>query len=141
VTNWNILIEPSTDGQTTATVLELPSFQVKASDRETALKEIQRLLAQRLASAEVVSVSIPAPDSANPWLKYGGMFKDDADFEAIAQELQQERQQADQGRENCLYRFGESVNGSHMQPARFFSHPWPSLRGLVSRCLLMSQQD
>jgi len=90
--NWTILIEPSTDGQTTATVLELPLFQVKASDRETALQEIQRLLAQRLASAEVVSVSIPTPGNENPWLKYGGMFKDDADFEAITQGLQQERQ-------------------------------------------------
>lgn len=92
MTSWNILIEPSPDGQTTATVLELPSFQVKASDRETALQDIQQLLAQRLASAEVVSISIPTPGNENPWLKYGGMFRDDADFEAITQELQQERQ-------------------------------------------------
>ncbi|MGG6241767.1 hypothetical protein ACQ4N7_24335 [Nodosilinea sp. AN01ver1] len=93
MTNWNILIEPSTDGQTTATVLELPSFQVKASDRVTALKEIQRLLAKRLAGAEIVSLSMPAPVSENPWLKYGGMFKGDADFEAITQDLQQDRQE------------------------------------------------
>jgi len=94
MTNWNILLESVTDGQTTATVLELPAFQVTAGDRQTALDQIQQLLKQRLANAEVVPVSIPtAEDDSNPWLKFGGIFKDDPDFAAIAQSIEQERQE------------------------------------------------
>ncbi|MEL6491201.1 MAG: hypothetical protein AAFQ95_14680 [Cyanobacteria bacterium J06621_3] len=37
MTHWNILIEPAKDGQTTATVVELPTFQVTANTRQTAL--------------------------------------------------------------------------------------------------------
>jgi len=94
MTNWNILLESATDGQTTATVLELPAFRVTAGDRQTALDQIQQLLKQRLANAEVVPVSIPtAEDDSNPWLKFGGIFKDDPDFTAIAQSIEQERQE------------------------------------------------
>ena len=92
MTNWNILLEPSTDGQTTATVLELPAFQVTANTRQLALDKIQQLLAHRLANAEVVSLSLPTLESDNPWLKFGGIFKDDPDFANIAQAIQSERE-------------------------------------------------
>ena len=95
MTNWNILLESATDGQTTATVLELPECQVTAGDRQTALDQIQQLLKQRLANAEVVPVSIPtAEDDSNPWLKFGGIFRSDADFEAIVRVIQRERQES-----------------------------------------------
>mgnify|MGYP006285843871 CR=1 FL=1 len=95
MTNWNILLESATDGQTIATVLELPAFQVTAGDRQTALDQIQQLLKQRLANAEVVPVSIPtAEDDSNPWLKFGGIFRSDADFEAIVRVIQRERQES-----------------------------------------------
>jgi len=94
MTNWNILLESATDGQTTATVLELPTFQVTAGDRQTALGQIQQLLKQRLAKAEVVPISIPTTaDDSNPWLRFGGIFKDDEDFAAIVQDIEQERRE------------------------------------------------
>ena len=92
MTNWNILLESATDGQTTATVLELPTFQVTAGDRQTALGQIQQLLKQRLAKAEVVPISIPTTvDDSNPWLRFGSIFKDDEDFAAIVQDIEQEQ--------------------------------------------------
>lgn len=93
MTHWTILLEPAADGQTTATVLELPEFKVTGSTRQIALNEIQQLLTQRLANTEVVSVSIPPTAVHNPWLKFGGMFENDADFEAIAQAIQTEREE------------------------------------------------
>ena len=88
------MLEPATNGQTTATVFGLPSFKVTAKDRQTALDQIQQLIKQWLANAEVVSVSIPTiEDNSNPWLKFGGIFKNDADFEAIVQAIEQEREE------------------------------------------------
>ena len=95
MTNWNILIEPTKDGQTTATVVELPTFHVTESNRQTALDKIQRLLSERLASAEIVSISIPSDPlekSENPWLKFGGIFKDDPDFDKIVRDMRAERE-------------------------------------------------
>lgn len=91
--NWNILIEPAKDGQTMATVVELPTFQVTASNRQIALDEIQRLLTERLASAEMVSISVPPAAAENPWIKFGGIFKDDSDFEEIVRDIRAERYQ------------------------------------------------
>lgn len=88
--HWNILIEPTKDGQTTATVVELPTFQVTASNRQTALDKIQQLLTERLASAEMVSISIPSEKGENPWLKFGGIFQNDPDFEEILGDIRAE---------------------------------------------------
>lgn len=90
--NWNILLESTTNGQTTATVLELPAFQVTADTRQSALDKIRELLAQRLAHAEVVSVAVPGAEAENPWQKFGGIFKRDADFEEITRNLNAERE-------------------------------------------------
>jgi len=87
MTNWNILIESATDGQTTATVLELPNFQITAKTRQKALEKIQQLLTQRLSQAKVVPLSIPDDHSDNPWIKFGGTFKDDPDFADIAKTI------------------------------------------------------
>jgi hypothetical protein len=94
MTNWNILLEPATNGQTTATVLELPALQVTANTRQLALDKIQQLIIQRFANAEVVTVAVPTPPTENPWLKFGGIFRDDSDFDEIAQALQAEREQS-----------------------------------------------
>lgn len=98
--SWNILLEPDKDGQTTATVVEMPTFNVTASTRKTALAKIQQLLTERLAHAEVVSISVPTlkpekPEdplrTENPWAEFGGLFQGDQDFEGIVQTMQAER--------------------------------------------------
>jgi len=91
MTNWNILLEKATNGQTTATVVELPACQVTAITRQLALEQIEQLLTQRLSEAEVVSLAIPSSQKANPWIEFGGVFKDDADFADIVEDLQAER--------------------------------------------------
>lgn len=46
---------------------------------------------QRLASTEMVSISFPSAKEENPWLKFGGVFKNDPDFENIVQDMKIER--------------------------------------------------
>lgn len=85
MTNWNILLESTTDGQTIATVIELPTFQVTATTRQLALDKIQQLLTQRLSKTEVVSLPIPDNPETNPWIKFGGIYKGDSDFTHIVE--------------------------------------------------------
>ena len=90
---WNVLLEDDADGGTTATVLELPSFQVTATTRQQALSDIQRLISQRLSKAEIVSLPVTEVKESNPWLEFGGIFKNDSDFEDIVKAMQAERKQ------------------------------------------------
>lgn len=92
MTNWNILIEPAQDGQTMATVVEMPTFQITASSRKGALEKIQQLLTERLANTEMVAIAIPSAKDENPWLEFGGIFQDDPDFEEIVQDMRAERE-------------------------------------------------
>lgn len=92
MTHWNILLEPETDGQFTATVAELPTVKTTAISRQTALDEIKQMLSQRLSDIEVVPVSIPTVNTENPWAKFNGIFKDDPDFEEIVKEMRAERE-------------------------------------------------
>ena len=66
MTNWNILLEPATNGQTTATVFGLPSFKVTAKDRQTALDQIQQLIKQWLARISHHSCRIPLDSAILP---------------------------------------------------------------------------
>ena len=91
--NWNILLEPETDGQFTATVAELPTVKVTANSRQTALDEIKQMLSKRLSDVEVVSVSIPTED---PWIKFAGIFKDNPYFDEIVREMRAEREEEEE---------------------------------------------
>ena len=57
MSNWNVLLKPRENRQTTATILELPTFCVTAETRQLAVEKIQHLLAQRLANAEVAPLA------------------------------------------------------------------------------------
>jgi predicted RNase H-like HicB family nuclease len=88
---YKILIEQTADGQSSATVLELPDCQVIAITAQEAMSQVQVRLTERLATAQIVSIEIPAPQSQNPWIEFAGIFKDDPDFAEIAQAIRKER--------------------------------------------------
>lgn len=92
--DWNILIESTTDGLTTATVLEVPDCQIQDETKQGAVEKVQVLLQKRLAKAEIIK--IPAPiqpvTSENPLMKFAGIFKDDPDFMEIMKEIRAERE-------------------------------------------------
>ena len=89
--SYKILLEQTADGQSSATVLELPDCHVIAITPQAAINQIQARLTERLATAQIVSIQIPAPQPQNPWIEFAGIFKDDPDFADIAQVIRAER--------------------------------------------------
>ncbi|KYC36082.1 hypothetical protein WA1_40805 [Scytonema hofmannii PCC 7110] len=93
----NVIVKQEADGRTVAIVPGLPELQVKASDRTTALAQLQQRLETHLAGAEIVSLSIklPSAEQKKPWLAMAGVFKDDPQFEQMLEAIQNYRQELD----------------------------------------------
>jgi predicted RNase H-like HicB family nuclease len=88
---YKILLEQTADGRSSATVLELPDCHVIAVTPQEAISQVRSRLTERLATAEIVSIQIPAPQPQNPWIEFAGIFKDDPDFADIAEALRSDR--------------------------------------------------
>jgi hypothetical protein len=53
-----------------------------------ALAALQRLLADTLSQAEIVSIDIEMPKPENPWLKMAGWYKDDPQFDEMLEDIE-----------------------------------------------------
>jgi hypothetical protein len=100
----NVIVKQKPDGRTVAIVPGLPELQVEASDRITALTQIQQRLETHLAGAEIVSLSVKLPSSEqkNPWLAMAGIFKDDPQFEQMLSAIENYRQEIDKSTEDTF---------------------------------------
>jgi hypothetical protein len=98
----NVIVKQSSDGKTIATVLGLPEIQVEASDKITALAQLQQRLEIHLAGAEIVPlpVKLPSRQRKNPWLEMAGIFKDDPQFEQMLEAIESYRHELDRNIEN-----------------------------------------
>ncbi len=65
---YKVLLERTADGQSSANVLELPDCHVIAATPQAAIDRVQESLTIRLATAEIVSIQIPASGHQNSWL-------------------------------------------------------------------------
>jgi hypothetical protein len=92
---FDVLIKPETEGKVSATVLGLPEYRATGSDRTSALAALQKLLAENLSQAEIVSIDIPVPQPENPWLKMAGCFKDDPHFDEMLAHIETYRRELD----------------------------------------------
>ncbi|MFB2982190.1 hypothetical protein [Microseira sp. BLCC-F43] len=94
-----LLLEALTSGQVAASVLEFPDCRVKAETREAAIMlriaianaQIQATFLERLKNMEAISWNVPIQTSEPSWIKFAGVFKDDADFAAIMDSIRAER--------------------------------------------------
>ncbi|NJM20125.1 MAG: hypothetical protein HC907_16165 [Richelia sp. SM1_7_0] len=92
--HWNILLETTADGLTTATVLEVPELQIRDETKQGAVKKIQKLLQKRLGKAEIIKIPMSIkPLYDNPLMKFAGIFQDDPDFMEIIAEIRAEREE------------------------------------------------
>jgi hypothetical protein len=93
----NVIVKQGSDGRTIAIVPGIPELQVEASDRATALSQIQQLLEIHLAGAEIVSlpIKLPSLERKNPWLEMAGVFKDDPQFEQMLEAIENYRHELD----------------------------------------------
>ncbi|MEH2293392.1 hypothetical protein [Nostoc sp.] len=94
----HILLSRNNEGNVIASVLEFPNTQVEAPTTEQALLELKTLLSTRLEKIEIIAIEIQLPQSEaeNPWIKFAGVFQDDADFAEIANNLRAERNAVDE---------------------------------------------
>jgi hypothetical protein len=86
-----LLLEALTSGQVAASILEFPDCRVKAETREAAIAQIQATFLERLKNIEAISWNVPIQTSEPSWIKFAGVFKDDADFAAIMESIRAER--------------------------------------------------
>jgi predicted RNase H-like HicB family nuclease len=100
----NVIVKQEADGRTVAIVPGLPELQVEASDRTTALAQVQQRLETHLAGAEIVSLSVKLPsiEQKNPWLAMAGVFKDDPQFEQMLEAIENYRQEIDKSTEDTF---------------------------------------
>ncbi|MFN6473175.1 MAG: hypothetical protein RMY36_026395 [Nostoc sp. SerVER01] len=98
----NVIVKQQSDGRTVAIVPGLPELQVEASDRTTALAQLQQRLETHLAGAEIVSlaVKLPSIEQKNPWLAMAGIFKDDPQFEQMLKAIENYRHELDKSTED-----------------------------------------
>ncbi len=81
----NVIVKQDNNGKTIAIVPGLPELNVEASDRITALAQLQQLIETHLEGAEIISLPVKLPQKAqkNPWLEMAGIFKDDPQFDQM----------------------------------------------------------
>lgn len=98
----NVIVKQGSDGRTIVIVPGLPELQVEASDRATALSQIQQRLETHLAGAEIVSlpIKLPSIEPKNPWLEMAGVFKDDPQFQQMLEAIESYRHELDKNIED-----------------------------------------
>lgn len=96
--NWNILLEDTDNGFTSATVLEVPNLKTTDKTKQGAIKKVTQLLEKRLAKAEIIQISTSSESSTskNSLMEFAGIFKDDSDFADIVAEFQAEREDSNE---------------------------------------------
>lgn len=88
-----LLVKSLESGQFEASVLELPAYRVEAASRERALDELKTTLLQQVQDTEALTWRLPVNHTEEPaWLKFAGIFKNNADFAEIMKEIQAVRE-------------------------------------------------
>ncbi|MEW5858975.1 MAG: type II toxin-antitoxin system HicB family antitoxin [Cyanobacteriota bacterium] len=93
---YPVLIEVQKEGGYTASVLGLPDCTTSGDTREAALTNLRQLLTARLEKAEIVSLEIELPKPEHPWMKFGGIFKDDPQFDEMLEDIKALRRERDE---------------------------------------------
>ena len=90
-----LLIETLRSGQIVASIAEFSTFRVEAETQESAVQQRQMNFLERAKYIETINWEVPL-DSVEPaWMKYAGVFKDDADFLEIMEAMRAERNSDD----------------------------------------------
>lgn len=98
---FNLLLKQNDEGQTVASVIEMPNCQVTAATQEAAISQLQQAIADYLTHAQVIPVQMEITTAQpsqpeNPWVKYAGVFKDDPYFAKVMEQMNAERQGEDE---------------------------------------------
>ena len=87
-----LLLENLASGNVVASILEFPQFRIEATSQKQAIAQLKHRFLERIEHIETLSWDISDTGNSPAWLKYAGVFQDDPEFEAIAEELRTERE-------------------------------------------------
>ncbi|NEP61150.1 MAG: type II toxin-antitoxin system HicB family antitoxin [Symploca sp. SIO2G7] len=93
--NFNILVENQDQDLFRAIVLGLPDCQVEGANKEEAIANIDKLLRERLAKADIISLEVESPNSEHPWMQFAGMYANNPLFEEVLADIATYRQEMD----------------------------------------------
>lgn len=93
--DMTVLLEALPSDGYRATSLFPKGFVAEASSREAALAQLDHLVREQLARAEVVQIHIPLPGHSHPWHFMAGSWKDHPDAEEFARNVEDYRRQVD----------------------------------------------
>ncbi|NJN99258.1 MAG: type II toxin-antitoxin system HicB family antitoxin [Anaerolineales bacterium] len=79
-----------------ARVREWPEIVGEGETEEEALVKAQADLKSLLVGGRIVQLDLEVKPSEHPWLKFAGMFADDADWDNFQASMQQYREEIDQ---------------------------------------------
>ncbi len=91
-----LLVETLASGQFSASVLELPTCRVEANSQASAITQLQKNFLDRLQNIEAIDWDVPTQLTNPTWMKYAGVFQDDADFQEIMEEIRAARDSDDE---------------------------------------------
>ena len=74
-----------------AWVIGLPNIREVASTQEEALAKAKGAIERLLSSGDLILVSVPSKEKANPWLRLFGRSAEDPDFDEFVQEMRRLR--------------------------------------------------
>jgi hypothetical protein len=89
--NFPVIVRADSPDQFTAQSLGIPELKTVARTEAEAIERASQALVQWLASARVVQVSIPVPDTGHPWLDAFGRSAQDPDFDEYLEAIEQAR--------------------------------------------------
>lgn len=92
---YNAVVESDQGKRYRATVLGWPDCTAAGATREQALARLRELVVKRLSEVEIVPLEIDLPETANPWVRFAGMFQDDPLFDEVVQEMEADRRELD----------------------------------------------
>ncbi len=105
-----LMIEPQTSGRFVASVMEFPDCRVEGATREEAIELVHQRWQEKTAHVEFVAtpwvIPVPKVEAAATeaaWMKFAGIFQDDAEFAEIMDELRAERESDDESEVDPAY--------------------------------------
>ena len=66
-------------------------LESEGSSRREALGRLEQLAGKRLASGQLVQITLPGPPEANPWKSFAGIWKNHPDFDAFVANIKDYR--------------------------------------------------
>jgi hypothetical protein len=86
-----VLVERLDEHKYRASTSNPVPMESEGCSRDEAVERLRDQAAERLKDGELVQISISGVPDANPWVKYSGIWKDHADFDAVMENISKYR--------------------------------------------------